>query len=63
MSRELFLLLMVGLVGCPLIAPLSSYAGGGSDARPTIDFSTPIKSPEAPSTKKIELKPSVKEAK
>ncbi len=56
MTRKPFRLAMVGLVGCALIVPL----GGCNDdaaSKPTIDTSTPIKAPAAPTTQKVEPKP------
>jgi hypothetical protein len=59
MTRKLFRLAMVGLIGCALIAPLGG-CDSASQSRPTIDTSTPIKAPSAPSVHKVELKPVAK---
>jgi hypothetical protein len=59
MTRKPFRLVMVGLVGCALIVPL----GGCNDdaaSKPTIDTSTPLKAPGAPTTQKVEVKPKTK---
>jgi hypothetical protein len=60
MVRRLFVLAMVGLVGCALISPLSGCGGMNSEPKPTIDLSTPLKAPEAPTTQKVDIKPSAK---
>ncbi len=57
MFRRFFVLVMAGLVGCPLIAPLSGCDGVTSEPKPTIDLTTPIKTPEAPTTQKVDIKP------
>jgi hypothetical protein len=53
MTGKLLRLTIVGLVGCVLVA-----AGGGCDSepKPTIDTSSPFKSPAAPTTQKVEIK-------
>jgi hypothetical protein len=61
MVRRLFVLAMVGLVGCPLITPLSGCDGVGTEPKPTIDLSTPLKTPEVPTTQKVDVKPRTKQ--
>jgi hypothetical protein len=60
MVRRLFVLAMVGLVGCALMTPLSGCGGMNSEPKPTIDLSTPLKAPDAPTTQKVDIKPSAK---
>ncbi len=60
MVRRLFVLTLVGLVACPLITPLSGCDGIGTEPKPTIDLSTPIKAPEVPTTHKVEIMPRAK---
>ena len=55
MTRKLFRLAMVGLVGSASIAPLGG-CNGDSQTKPTIDTSSPIKVPGAPTTQKVEVK-------
>jgi hypothetical protein len=58
MTRKPFRLVMVGLVGCVLIAPL----GGCNDdaaSKPTIDTSTPIKAPGSPTTHNVDAVPKI----
>lgn len=53
MTQKLFRLAMVGLVGCAWIAPLCG-CNDETQSKPTIDISTPIKAPGAPSVQKVE---------
>jgi hypothetical protein len=56
MTRKLLRIATIGLVGCALIAPFSG-CDGVTETKPTIDTSTPIKAPAAPTTQKVEAKP------
>jgi hypothetical protein len=57
MTRKLLRLVMAGFVGCTALAPLGGCTGSESDTtKPTVDVSTPIKAPEAPTTNKVEPK-------
>jgi hypothetical protein len=56
MTRKLLLFAMVGFVGCALITPLSGCEGI-TETKPTIDTSTEFKTPVAPTTNKVEVKP------
>lgn len=56
MIRKLSHLVMVGFVGCALIAPLAGCGDAGSDSAPTIDTSSEIKAPGTPTTKSVEIK-------
>jgi hypothetical protein len=57
MTRKLLRLVMAGFIGCAGLAPLGGCTGSESDTtKPTVDVSTPIKAPEAPSTNKLETK-------
>jgi hypothetical protein len=56
MNRKLLNLTLVGLVGCALIAPLSGCDGDTAQSKPTIDTSTPFKTPDAPTVNKVEVK-------
>jgi hypothetical protein len=53
MTRTLFRLALAGLVGCASIASLVG-CDAMSETKPTIDTSTPIKAPSAPTTHKVE---------
>jgi hypothetical protein len=55
MTRTLFRLAMAGLVGCASIVPLVG-CDAVSETKPTIDTSTPIKAPGAPTTSKVDVK-------
>jgi hypothetical protein len=55
MTREVFRLAMVGLVGFAVIAPASG-CDSVTETKPTIDTSTPIKAPQVPTTHKVEVK-------
>jgi hypothetical protein len=55
MTRKLFRLAIVGLVGFASIAPLSG-CDSVSETKPTIDTSSPIKAPAAPTANKVEAK-------
>ncbi len=63
MTRKLFHLAMAGLIGFALIAPLGGCGDTASQSKPTIDMTTPLKAPSAPSTQKVEIKPIAKGAK
>jgi hypothetical protein len=54
MTWKRFRLATAGLVGCALIAP---FCGCSDEAqtKPTIDTTTPIKAPGAPTTHKVEV--------
>lgn len=54
MTRKLFRLAAVGLFGGALLAPLGGCDSVGTQDRPTIDTSTPIKAPAAPTTQTVE---------
>jgi hypothetical protein len=57
MTRKLLRLAMAGFVGCAGLTPLGGCTGTESDTtKPTVDLSTPIKAPDAPSTNKVETK-------
>jgi hypothetical protein len=57
MTWKLFLVAMFGLVGCAVIVPLGGCDGGTTQTKPTIDTSTPFKTPETPTTHKVEVAP------
>jgi hypothetical protein len=58
MIRKVIRLATFGLVGCHLIVPFSGCDGmGTSQPKPTIDMSTPIKAPAAPTTQTVEPLP------
>jgi hypothetical protein len=56
MTWKLLRVLMLGVVGYALVAPHFGCGSGGAGAgdKPTIDMSTPLKAPDAPSTEKVE---------
>ena len=56
MTQKLFRIVTIGLIGCTLIAPFSG-CDSVNETKPTIDTSTPIKAPAAPTTQKVEAKP------
>jgi hypothetical protein len=55
MTRKVFRLAMVGLVGFAVIAPLGG-CDSATETKPTIDTSSPIKAPQEPTTQKVEVK-------
>lgn len=59
MSRKLFRVVTLGLVGYALVLPFAGCDSGGSQPKATIDTSTPIKAPTGPSgpaNQKVEIK-------
>jgi hypothetical protein len=57
MTRKLARRAIVALVGCAVIAPLGGCDSTGSQEKPTIDTTSPIKAPGEPSVKKVEIRP------
>ncbi len=62
MTRKMFRCAMVGMIGCALIAPLGGCDSAGTQEKATVDITTPLKSPSAPTTHRVETKPGAKGA-
>ena len=56
LTRKKTRLATVGVVGCTLLASAVG-CDGTTQTKPTIDTSTPIKAPVAPTTQKVDVKP------
>jgi hypothetical protein len=58
MTGKLIGLALIAFVGCAFIAPLTGCGeGDSSSGKATIDTSTPIKAPAAPSANRVEVAP------
>lgn len=58
MTWKLLRLVVVGFVGCAYVAPLSGCGEGSTEStKPTIDMSTPIKTPQKPTATKVDPLP------
>ncbi len=61
MTCKLLRLALTTIVGCASITPFVGCGGGDTaSSKPTIDMSTPIKTPDKPSTSKVEVMPKAK---
>jgi hypothetical protein len=55
MTRKLFRVSMVAIVGCAFVMPQFGCDSGGTPSdKPTIDMTTPLKTPDAPAGQKVE---------